>query len=214
MWVVSRALELISGYGEAITALATVVIAYFTRTLYRATRKQGVIAQRSIELARADFLANQRPKLHVRNIVVHRYPRRQIPPVPLFQGGSTVSGQLYVSNVGGTPATLREYLILVYWSQDELPMERPYEGEDGVKSETRIEPGTSRTLLFESKEWMEVGAGAAIRSGDGAWKLWVMGWVEYDDDLKVTRRTAFCRRFDKRVQRINIVEDNDYDHEE
>jgi hypothetical protein len=59
--------------------------------------------------------------------------------------------------------------------------------------------------------------GAPISKDAGDWRLYVMGWIAYSDDLKIPRRTAFC--CENRVAsgskgRFCIVDDNDYAHKE
>ena len=185
-------------------------MAAFTGVLWFVTNK-------AVKLARAEFIANQRPILRVRNIVVHPPHRNIVPQPSIFQHGELVTGQLYVSNIGGTPATLVEHYVMVRWSQDELPMERPYEGDDGTlfSKYPRIEAGGSYPIPFQSKNTIESGEIATfIRNGQNAWKLWVMGWVDYMDNSNVRHRTAFCRRYNLSNGRINQAEDYDYEHEE
>jgi hypothetical protein len=45
-----------------------------------------------------------------------------------------------------------------------------------------------------------------------------MGWIDYVDDLVITRRTAFCREYRTHQGasegRLYPVDDTDYEHEE
>jgi hypothetical protein len=50
----------------ALTAIATIAIAWFTWTLWRATTEQGRLTQQAIDLARAEFIGSHRPKIIVR----------------------------------------------------------------------------------------------------------------------------------------------------
>lgn len=192
-------------------------ISFFTFVLAVVAIGQGFLILWQVRLGRQEFVANQRPKLRVRNIVVKTPHRNTIDRPPIFQDGELVSGQLYVSNIGGTAAMMVEQYILVYWSDNELPMERPYEGKSGVvfTSPPRIEAGSSLPIPFQSETPIPSKYIAnSICSGASGWKLWVMGWVQFRDDSNLMHRTAFCRRFDTGLGRIVRREDEDYDHEE
>ena len=49
-----------------LTALATIAIAAFTLTLWRATTEQGRLTRDAIELGTKEFVATHRPKLRLR----------------------------------------------------------------------------------------------------------------------------------------------------
>ncbi len=213
-----------------ITAIATALLTGVTYMLVRLGREQAEAASRQIaisgqqadiqlkqqQIERMELIATHRPRLRIRNIVV-KNPRPEIMRGSLFVGGDFVSGQLYVSNVGGTDATIIEHLVLVYWSDQGLPMERPYEGQDGYvyQSPVKLQAGQSVPIPFQSRDVIETKDIAnMIRNGQHSWQLWVMGWVEYVDDSNIRRRTAFCRRYDPTSRRIVRKEDEDYDHEE
>ena len=191
----------------------TGILAVFTVVLAGASIWQGQLTRQSIALARAEFVANQRPKIRVRNIVVKCPTGPGRPPPILFEVNQFVGGQFYAANVGGTAATIVEYLAIVRWSQEELPMERPYEGRNGTEVNIRVEPGASIPLPFQSTRLMDHN-GNEIRAGQSGWRLRVMGWVEYLDESKVRRRTAFCRCYASGTGRISVKENEDYDYEE
>jgi hypothetical protein len=202
----TRGLEVFTGF----LVIATVVLGL-------ATFWQGRILGKSIILS-------QRPRLRVRNFVV-----RQGSDPGIFWPGSLVGGQFYVVNAGGSPATIRESHCAVFWTQRQLPMERPYEGQDGNNPfgpGLRLQPGQSWPGTFLSDQVMGT-QGGLIRNFDPSWSIYLLGWIEYVDDLRIVRRTAFCRRYepphgyiprgvDAPVPhgRFNVVSDLDYDHEE
>jgi hypothetical protein len=84
----------INEHNGAITALATIVIAAFTMTLWFATNQQAHLTRDSIELARADLIANYRPRLRVRNVVVDVADPGLVDKLGLFQPNQIVRGQL------------------------------------------------------------------------------------------------------------------------
>jgi hypothetical protein len=98
-------------------------------------------------------------------------------------------------------------------------MHRPYEGRNGnlLVPSDRLAPGQSAPLGFLSEEAIEDHAQTIGTKVISAVRLFVMGWIEYRDDIGVVRRTAFCREFklhpweDGRCRR---VKNRDYEHEE
>jgi hypothetical protein len=175
--------------------------------------------ERQASIARDTLVLTQRPKLIVRNVVL-KSPLKEPPPVPdpWLYNGARLSGQFYVVNVGGTPATITESGCWVVWKVNRqelagLPMERPYESlsaNNPVRG--TLNPGKSAPGTFQSDDFLgdEIDP---IR--EGLWPLYVMGWVEYTDERRVKRRTAFCRKYDANRRRFFAVEDDpDYEHAE
>jgi len=177
-----------------------------------AAKLQAYAAQQMLVLA-------QRPKLRVRNVVV-KYPvptYRQ--PFKLFEPGQPVSDQFYIVNTGGTVARIAEGDCRVYWTKQDLPMERPYEGNviETMIPRVKLEAGESLPITFQSRQAMGP-EGDDIRTSAAGWRLYVMGWIQYTDDLNNQRRTAFCREY-RSVHtgtrgRFFPVADPDYEHEE
>jgi hypothetical protein len=177
-----------------------------------AAKLEAYAAQRMLVLA-------QRPKLRVRNVVV-KYPvphHRQ--PFRLFEPGQPVSGQFYVVNIGGTVARVTEGDCRVYWTEQSLPMERPYEGQEikTVIPPYKLEAGQSNPVSFQSRNIMGP-EGDDIRRFASNWRLYVMGWIAYTDDLNNPRRTAFCREYRQIPHSVEgrffPIDDPDYEHEE
>lgn len=193
-------------------------LAVLTAGLVAASIIQFGLLIRAEKLTQKTLVLTQRPRLRVRNVVV-RHPQHQASP-PLFTEGHLLEGQFYVANVGGTPATITEALAVIFQTRSGLPMRRPYEGRDANLAVPRgsLAPGKSFPLLFYGDEAIRQGAQAIgnTQIAQGL-RLFVMGWIEYSDDIGVIRRTAFCREFragpfdDGRFHAIN---DPDYEHEE
>ncbi len=165
-------------------------------------------------IANKMLLLQFRPKLIIRNVVID--VADEIPRPPLFRDHHPVSGQFYISNTGGTEAKITEIGCWVEWSQI-LPMQRPYEGKHGFEcSATALQPSQSIPWTFNSANDGKLMNARAndILSGMGNWALYVMGWVQYIDDLKTPRRTAFCRKYEFSKGRFLAVDDPDYEHQE
>ena len=191
-----------------VLAIATIGLWYFTWRMARATRDAAM-------LARDEFNATHRPQLRVRNVVV-KGARQGHGSFPLdaFHPGFPLSGQFYVANVGSGPAEIVESHCDVLWGLDRLPMERPYEGENGNNplGKITIPAGASCPAQFLSSENFP---GLKFDAFDRS-EVYVMGWIEYLDSQHVRRRTAFCRRYWGREGnfRFYAVDDPDYEHEE
>jgi hypothetical protein len=203
----------------------------YTGLLFAATFAMGIATiglyssgQDQINLSRQEFISNQRPKLRVRNVMVHHPNWIGRPRFQIFHQGAPIHGQFFISNIGGTPATITECFCMIFTTTSGLPMRRPYEGENGntVAAPARLEPGQSAVALFNSDPLGPI-AGDVTAFRDNH-RLYVLGWVEYRDDMKVRRRTAFCRlwrhpkgeeegvRSDPRF--FPVETEPDYEHEE
>lgn len=182
-------------------------------------RRAAEAAEKATHTAQAEFVATHRPKLRIRNIVVNAPKSVVGQEFHLFAPGHFVSGQLYIANVGGSRANILDGHCKVYWTQEGLPMRRPYEGaEDNLQALSRtLLSGESTTALFRSDKSVdaELGAGTNVIS---SWKVYVMGWVAYSDQNNDVRRTGFCREYRRRdsspLARFYAVDDPDYEHEE
>jgi hypothetical protein len=154
-------------------------------------------------------ILQHRPRLHVRNIVMHK---------PWFQRGSPIRGQFYVSNIGGMRAHVVGSHCEVLWNVNGLPMECPYEGKDAnqpILDKPTIAAGSNATGIFTSDPNFRFDVTPTGNDPEGH-KLYVLGWIEYWDDLAIRRRTAFCREFRQSdgSARFYPVADPDYEYEE
>lgn len=215
------------------------LLALFTYRLYRVTaglwdaaRKQSEDIKQSIavaketadtakieaETARQSIIMTHRPRIRVRNVVVRQpNPIHGVIP-PLFAQGTYVTGQFDIANVGGTQAKIVETCCQVYWSDKGLPMERPYEGEgpqmpQPVQQNIILQAGEPYTALFQSAKLMNEKA-PLIMQGSNNWRIYIMGWIVYEDAIGIKRRTAFCRVYRIADGRFFAVDDTDYEHEE
>jgi hypothetical protein len=195
-------------------------LAYFTGILASATIGLGIGTVFQLRLARAELVANYRPRLRVRNVIVNPPNEALVSRIGIFQPNQPARGQLYVVNVGGSAAKITESHCIVFWNESGLPMRRPYEGDNGNNQIPRmkLEPGQSTPGLFMSDDALDNRATTIGNSIAGGLRLYVMGWIEYADDRGTKRRTSFCREFEKRggfaEGRFYAVADPDYEHEE
>ena len=209
-----------------LVAVSTALIAIFTIALWRTSARQWQVADKSLtetkkanDLARKTLLITQRPALRLRNVVVQNARQSGMSSDPtLFRQNQYVSGQFYVSNNGGSKAAVTESLCMVWWNQGELPNQRPYEGHNGnnpIAVGTVIEPGGVGITVGFSSDRPLGNEATRIWQGSDLWRLYVMGWIEYSDEVPVTRRMAFCRVFSvSDGRRFVPVQNPDYEHGE
>jgi hypothetical protein len=135
-----------------------------------------------------------RPKLIVRNISITQPASPDKAEPYLFREGIYVNGQFSVVNAGSKRAEISESHCRVFWTRENnLPMRSPYE-EDSPSNTAQgwnLSPGEHRKVPFCSDKPMD---GQAMNIWQGQWNLYVMGYIQYVDNLNLTRRTAFCRQ--------------------
>jgi hypothetical protein len=92
VWCGSGALN---DYAAVLTALATFAIAWFTLTLYEATKLQARITGDALKLAQDEFNATYRPKLRIRRI-----------GNVVMQPGKAATARIMVANIGTSEAKI------------------------------------------------------------------------------------------------------------
>ncbi len=178
-------------------------------------RESNEITQRATELTRQSILLTHRPKLIVRRVWV---PDHEVKDAktrnldPRLQEGVVPHGHFYVANVGESVATVRRHYSEILRAERllMLPMKTSEEGiepRDGNWTIAAVasEPIKCTTVGYPALHSMQ-------RVNDGWEHIWLLGWIEYIDELNVTRRTDFCRRWDPTKQRFSPVDDPDYEH--
>jgi hypothetical protein len=94
--------QILNDYGAAITALATLVIAGFTGTLWKATSQQARLTRKAIELANKEFVSTNRPRIRVRRVILKGTAARY--GAEHLSHGNDVAIGITLFNVGGTIA--------------------------------------------------------------------------------------------------------------
>ena len=182
------------------------------RTATEAAKASADAAKAQAELSQKTLVLTQRPRLIVRNVVVKPLGLTPEWNTPIFQRGYSVEGEFQVVNVGGSRATISASTCCVFWDGAPLPMHLPYATQNPNNPITgELQPGMSLTGAFISDKPMDQHA-IEILQASMHWALYVMGWVEYKDDLGFIRRIAFCRKYDAERRRFFPVDDPDYEH--
>jgi hypothetical protein len=171
-----------------------------------ATEESARISQQSIDLARAEFTATQRPKLLVRELHI-------FPPTPTHP---TVGVRFVIANSGAGPAEIVESHIELQLIENFviLPLQ-PAEVANPIGN-TVIEPGGHIYKEYDSR----IGDLAFMNERNRQWqnsaephtKVWFRGFLVYADKNGLKRRTAFCRGYDFRAHRFRVGSDPDYEY--
>jgi hypothetical protein len=197
-----------------------------TVLLWRSGEKMWRTTNKTVSLMREDMTNTHRPRLRIRNVIVQQPQDALGKKWPRFHRGHVVRGQFYIVNVGSGRADILDGHCTVLWTQDGLPMARPYEGAgDNLNAAGRtLLSGESTLVIFENEKMVgEEGSTFGMRTILGH-NFYVMGWVTYSDRNNNVRRTAFCREYFKNKGpndefvggdgRFFPVNNPDYEHEE
>lgn len=196
---------LLSVVGPAISALATVYIAWFTLELRNSTDKLWDAGQEQTRLARSEFLATHRPELVVRSFLF-----RKLDDAP----GDTSLTDTYqitfwIANKGRSPATLISSRFQTFFGL------------------TGLMPGRNELLLNPLAPWNDAGATiapganvqhdvtgkvssvrlAAIDMGMDKTDLYFLGRVVYVDSEGTRREIGFGRQYNIKTGACSILTD-------
>jgi hypothetical protein len=169
--------------------------------LWLSTKKSANAAKKSIELTKQEFITTHRPKLRVHSVCL-----KKSDSTPKLNGGSYITHQLHYSidNIGGSTATITKQSMAFKRLNKPLPVPSYY---DPMLIEKTIACGESiadsfgveDALIWSNKE----------REIDD---LCFFGYIDYRDNTRTTRRTAFCRRYVRETGRFTKIEDEDYEY--
>ncbi|MGA2136897.1 MAG: hypothetical protein ABSH50_31795 [Bryobacteraceae bacterium] len=196
-----------------------------------ALRTLGAIKEQG-KIANSTLVLTHRPKLVVRHVIIiepnrgMRFNAKRAGEFP-FAAEKTVMARLQVVNIGSSMATVTNSYRRIYvgGAPQGLPMEPPYEVPPGsafLESQLELKPGQATAGNF-------CGAGPSLqqiqhhyagkRKGGQSLSipetdqigLYVLGFVDYTDELGLSRRTAFCRWYVEATDRFVPVNDPDYE---
>jgi hypothetical protein len=175
--------QFVDTHGVGIAALASLVIAAFTGTLWIASSRQGQLTFESLELARKEFISTHRPLIAVRFI---QGPFRD----PMDHEYISVT----IVNVGANPATIEAI-------GGDLAR-RNKKGEwvpPGLSATPKnihrviLISGQRHTFTVTAKQPYKEIAAAAVDEHE----LCAVGAVNYRDGNRVSRETGFFRIYDE-----------------
>ena len=185
----------INAHNGGITALATLVIAAFTGTLWFATTAQAKLTRETLKLAKDEFFATHRPKIIVRNL---QLVDRDLPV------GKPIDVIFLAINIGESVGRLVEVrsATLVLPHGQILPTDLSFPFAETLDFE----------ILSGRRELVPANGGGAPREGEpmqihgGERDLYCIGTLAYEDTIGIRRETGFCRRYVPRADRWEITE--------
>jgi len=157
--------------------LATIVVAFFTGTLYWATTEQGRLTEQSIKLARDEFNATYRPE-----IIVHAI---QYIDVPTGSGDilDVVGASLVCFNKGGGAAKSVEVRGEIIIADDlGIDIQRHL-----IETVENVPSGTKLRFAIVSRRSLT----DMMVAGK---PYFCVGTIAYLDSAEVRRETGFCFR--------------------
>jgi hypothetical protein len=159
---------------------------------------QGIQLKRTVDLGREEFLATHRPILQVRWVTVTAHALNT----------HNVDIQFGIINVGTSNATILGSSVNAgFLLPDMWPNPHEYPRNDLIEPR-RFMPGATDQYVFPLNE--DISLLNVYAEGNGE-ELRFYGYIVYEDDLKNTRTTYFCRKYDRDLNRFTPVDDPDYE---
>lgn len=125
---------------------------------------------------------------------------------------------LFVVNRGASTARIVEGNMTILMARpDRAPhrnapsMAQPYDSETQLLKDSKIKPATQK-IARKHHPRMDAMEGQHFLEGET--DVFVVGYFWYRDFLHRHYRTAFCRRFDRALQRFVPMKDNDAEYED
>jgi hypothetical protein len=164
--------------------------------------------RQALEVSRQALVLNQPPKLKVRSVEVRPRPYSTGEPFNVFPLDTTIECRFLVRNSGGSRATIlySAVTLFVIPHSEPLPMISPLMGvtpNDPIIPNIPLKPGEFTFGIFVRRTDNE--ETASVKD------LYVLGWVDYVDDVGNLRHTNFCRMYVR--GRFVPVNDPDYEDE-
>jgi hypothetical protein len=205
IWVSFWTLYDIISNAALLTAIATIAIACFTGTLWWSTRGLLRATNESIQLTREAFIAANRPRLIVRELLLF----------PITPSRSSAGIRYTIANNGAGRAEIVEsHRELVLIKDAVLRPLQPIEGANPVGNVT-LEPGEHIFREAESTigyAEFENAKHRQLYDADNSTKLFFRGFIIYADKNKLRRQMAFCREYKFTARCFRIVDDPDYEY--
>jgi hypothetical protein len=199
-------------------ATFTLVLAFSTGGLWIATIGLYLSGKRELDFIRAEFVANQRPQLIVRHVLLAA-DVSPLPTVILLGHDADATGGLSVVNVGGSDAHIVRAVYRIYFSKERLPARSPLEegAQRLLEEDTVIKRGEPKIVDI----WGKVDLGPPydnsprdIRQFETeGWRVYVLGEISYKDDGGAYHYMGFCRRR-RSNGRFRPVKSPDYEYQD
>lgn len=177
----------------AIDALATLLIAAFTGTLWWSTHRLW-------KATREEFIATHRPR-----ILVHSFHYSS-------EGADKIGAMFSYVNTGASAATV-EAIAGQIAEVFEIPSRAPSIGPQKLVGK-KLAGGEEAMFTISSSltHKQMVIDGERKRRGHSYLFAVCTGYVAYSDELGIRRKTGFCRRYDPDTRSWLRVENSDYEY--
>jgi hypothetical protein len=199
--------ELINYYSPSLTAMATIAIAAFTLTLWRATTKQAELTREAVALGNKEFIATHRPRLILRDAFSLISDPQE----------SRITVFYTIANIGASVCWMTKchlgldfnqavgYPVFTMTPEMCFPSHVPYIG--------RIEAGEQKQFTFIDP--VQVWDHERRGNYTGILGLHFVGCITYIDSpgSNVTRQMAFRRKYNPQDQRFHRIWESDNEHE-
>ena len=178
-WII----EIVDEHNGFVTAVATIVMAIFTGTLW-------FVTDHSVQLARDEFNASHRPRLAIREPRLI-WPSTTAPAIINY----------VLENCGDSDARIVESALEHQLAPDpNLPLFTVLRRDI---EETDLPAGTSVRLNHNTRSLTDERSMMPNRGGDTI--LYFVGRIAYEDVRGIRREMAFCRRFNTNVGRFCLI---------
>jgi hypothetical protein len=190
-----------------LTALATIAIAAFTLTLWRATTEQGRLTRDSIELGNREFAATHRPRIRVAYIKLGQ-----------LQSEQAATAEIWAINIGDGDAEIFELGVDIFVRRIDMAGT----ASSFVATPTRysgippIAPGQQANINIKGSKSLSSGEIAGItgspNTGVEPWlHLCAVGTIHYLDANRTHRLTSFFRIYNPtRLRFMRASDDDEY----
>ncbi|PWT98117.1 MAG: hypothetical protein C5B51_30030 [Terriglobia bacterium] len=179
--------------------------------------------RRAIEDTHRSLILTQRPQLTVRTLsVTEPSPNERFIALKaseeIFKPNAAVNGTLSVVNRGNSRATIQTTYCRVIHSGPPNMLPKEFLAEAlgghslGIDRKT-LEPGQQITGAFSGTgPTLEQVQHASIPGKGRVLHHYVLGWIDYADELGLVRRTSFCRLYRSNIDGFVKIEDPDYEY--
>jgi len=173
---------------SAITAIATILIAIFTLTLWLSTSRLAQLTKATIDLAQQEFLSTHRPKLILRDAFCDDN-----------EIGNPIKVTYVIVNIGDTPARIVESALEIkvisapgFGAQSRVPVKA---GENPI-GDSVINPGVGLEGIYVSQCLWRTDDGSRHNYSEPGLGVFFCGHFIYEDDRNIRRHTMFWRKYD------------------
>jgi hypothetical protein len=159
------------------------------------------------------LILTQRPKIIVRGFYFNEIHAGESTATGI-KVGSRCFGRFFIANSGGSDAHINEIYRMVWIVPVDGPLTaKPvYENQVAEHHKITIRPGQAGMWEFGRADALLPETRQDLHFGNA--KLYVIGWIDYSDDLGISRRMAFCRRYHPSKDRFLPKRDAYYEYSE